>query len=50
MGFWIGMLLSDLLIPLMMIVAGGMMWKHTPKRINNWYGYRSERSILPSCS
>ncbi len=45
MGFWIGMFLTDLLIPVMMIVAGWMMWKHTPKRINSWYGYRTERSM-----
>ncbi len=45
MGFWIGMYLTDLLIPVMMIVVGWMMWKHTPKRINSWYGYRTERSM-----
>ncbi len=45
MGFWIGMFLTDLLIPVMMIVAGWMMWKHPPKRINSWYGYRTERSM-----
>ncbi len=45
MGFWIGMFLTDLLTPVMMIVAGWTMWKHTPKRINSWYGYRTERSM-----
>ncbi len=45
MNLWIGMLLTDLLIPVMMIIAGWMMWKHTPKRINRWYGYRTERSM-----
>ncbi len=45
MDFWIGMYLTDLLIPVMMIVAGWMMWKHPPKRINSWYGYRTERSM-----
>lgn len=45
MGFWIGMFLCDLLIPVMMIAGGWMMWKHTPKQINNWYGYRTERAM-----
>ncbi len=45
MCFWIGMFLTDFLIPVMMIVAGWMMWKHRPKRINSWYGYRTERSM-----
>ncbi len=45
MGFWIGMFLTDLLIPVVMIVSGWAMWKHTPKRINPWKGYRTERSM-----
>ena len=45
MWFWWTMLVCDLLIPLSMIIAGWVMWKHTPKRINRWYGYRTELSM-----
>lgn len=45
MWFWWFMLISDLLIPLLMIFAGRMMWKHTPKNINGVIGYRTSRSM-----
>ena len=45
MWFWWTMFACDLIIPLLMIVAGWMMWKHTPKRINRWYGYRTTLSM-----
>ena len=45
MWFWWTMFACDLIIPLLMIVAGWMMWKHTPKRINRWYGYRTALSM-----
>ena len=35
----------DLLIPIMMIVFGRIMWKHTPKDINYIFGYRTTRSM-----
>ena len=45
MWFWWTILVCDLLIPIVMIIAGWMMWKHTPKRINRWYGYRTALSM-----
>ena len=45
MWFWWTMLVCDLIIPLMMIIAGWMMWKHTPMHINRWYGYRTALSM-----
>lgn len=45
MWFWWFMLICDLLIPVLMIVAGYMMWKHAPKKINGAIGYRTSRSM-----
>lgn len=45
MWFWWTILVCDLLIPIVMIIAGWMMWKHPPKRINRWYGYRTALSM-----
>jgi len=45
MWFWWFMFVCDLLIPVLMIVAGRMMWKHTPKSINGIVGYRTSRSM-----
>jgi len=45
MLFWWGMLICDLLIPVVMIIAGLFMWKGCPKRINIWVGYRTPRSM-----
>ena len=45
MWFWWFMLICDLLIPCLMIFAGRMMWKHTPKIINGDVGYRTSRSM-----
>lgn len=45
MWFWWFMLSSDLLIPILMIFAGRMMWKHMPKNINGMIGYRTGRSM-----
>ena len=44
MGFWIFMLIMDLLIPLVMIVGGKLMAK-VPKKINYFYGYRTAMSM-----
>ncbi len=38
------MLVCDLLVPLIMIITGGIMWKHYPKDINGLIGYRTKRS------
>lgn len=45
MWFWWFMFVCDLLIPILMIVAGNMMWKHAPKEINGLIGYRTTRSM-----
>lgn len=45
MWFWWFMFVCDLLIPVLMIFAGRMMWKHTPKGINGIIGYRTSRSM-----
>ncbi len=34
MGFFIGMFLCNMLIPLIMVFSGYMMYKHPPKDIN----------------
>lgn len=39
------MLVFDLLIPVVMIVAGRMMWKPPPKNINEVIGYRTGHSM-----
>ena len=44
MEFFIGMLVCNLLMPLIMIVGGYMMHKHPPKDINGVIGYRTTRS------
>lgn len=46
MGFWWFMLICTLLTPLLMIIAGRMMWKHCPRSINSIFGYRTARSML----
>lgn len=45
MWFWWLMLICDLIIPIIMLVAGRMMWKHCPKQINRVIGYRTARSM-----
>lgn len=45
LGFWIFMLLTDLLIPLLMVGFGKLFTKRPPKRINGIYGYRTKRSM-----
>lgn len=45
MWFWWFMLFCDVLIPIIMIIAGRMMWKHPPKEINGLIGYRTTRSM-----
>lgn len=46
MWFWWLMLIGNLLLPMIMIIAGKMMWKHCPKEINGIYGYRTKRSRM----
>ena len=45
MWFWWFMFVCDLLVPVLMIVCGRMMWKHTPKNINGFIGYRTSRAM-----
>lgn len=45
MWFWWFMLACDLITPVILIIAGRMMWKHCPKMINGIYGYRTGRSM-----
>lgn len=40
------MLCCDVLLPVIMIVSGRVMWKHTPKDINGVLGYRTRRSMV----
>lgn len=43
--FWWFMFVCDLIIPILMIIAGKMMWKHPPQKINGIIGYRTARSM-----
>lgn len=45
MWFWWFMFVCNLLIPAILILAGRMMWKHCPKKINGVLGYRTARSM-----
>lgn len=45
MGFWIYMMIMDLLIPLIMIVLGKYVTKNVPKEINEFFGYRTSMSM-----
>lgn len=42
--FWF-LFVCALLLPVIMAFAGYMMWKHPPKEINNFFGYRTSRSM-----
>lgn len=45
MGFWVFMLLMDLMIPLTMIGFGRYFMKNAPKEINAVFGYRTPMSM-----
>ncbi len=45
MWFWWFIFVCDLLIPIVMIIAGNMMWQHAPEKINGTIGYRTARSM-----
>lgn len=45
MGIWFIMLGIDVLIPAVMLIAGRLMEKHVPKRINRTFGYRTAMSM-----
>lgn len=42
---WYFVLICDLLIPIIMVIGGIMMKKKHPKKINYFFGYRTERSM-----
>lgn len=37
--------IMDLIVPVVMVIAGSMMLHHPPKKINSVYGYRTARSM-----
>lgn len=45
MGYWIFMLISDLLIPLVMVLFGIRFRRNAPRQINCFLGYRTTRSM-----
>lgn len=45
MGFWVFMLIMDLLIPFTMICFGRFFMKKAPKEINAVFGYRTSMSV-----
>ena len=45
MAFWIFMFIMVLLIPVTMIVFGGLFMKRAPGNINMVFGYRTSRSM-----
>lgn len=45
MGFWIFMLIMNLLIPVTMIGFGSYFMKNAPKEINAVFGYRTSMSM-----
>lgn len=45
MWLWWFMFFCNILIPVTLIVGGRIMWKHCPKEINGWVGYRTKRSM-----
>ena len=45
MWFWWFMFICNLIVPVIMIIAGRMMWKHCPQKINSIYGYRTGHSM-----
>ena len=46
MWFWWFILICDCIIPAIMIIAGRMMWKHCPKKINGVVGYQTKMSMI----
>ena len=45
MSFWIFMLITDMLIPVSLIVFGKLLSKQIPKEINWLFGYRTNMSM-----
>ena len=45
MWFWWFLFICNLIVPVIMLIAGRLMWKHCPQKINSVYGYRTRRSM-----
>ena len=45
MGFWIFMVISDLVVPAIMLLFGKVFLKSAPKEINIAFGYRTNMSM-----
>lgn len=45
MGFWIFMVIMDMLIPAVMVIFGYLFLKKAPKEINPMFGYRTAMSM-----
>ena len=45
MGFWVFMLVMDLLIPITMVAFGTYFLKNAPREINSAFGYRTAMSM-----
>ncbi len=45
MWFWWFMFICDIITPVLMILAGYLMWRHPPQKINGFFGYRTSRSM-----
>ena len=43
--YWWFLFVCDLIIPILMIISGWMLWKHSPRNINGIIGYRTTRSM-----
>ena len=46
MWFWWFMFVCNMLYSILMILVGWYMWKHYPKKINDFVGYRTRRSKM----
>ena len=45
MWFWWFLFICNLIVPVIMLIAGRMMWMLGPQKINSVYGYRTRRSM-----
>ena len=45
MPFWWWMFICNIIVPIIMAVAGRLMWVRCPKEINSFFGYRTTRSM-----
>lgn len=43
-SFWLYILAISFLMPILILITGWLCKEHPPKKINNFYGYRTKRS------